>query len=141
PTLGIVPANAGTDFSRHPIGSGPFRFVSQTQDEEASLERNPGYDPGPPPFISRVRFRVVPDAVVRALELRKGSADIEMSSLSPDIIPILARRPELEVTDRPGTNPTTWASISKTPFFPPPKSPKPLLSPPTGVGKTKRLNP
>ena len=104
PTLGIVPANAGTDFSRHPIGSGPFRFVSQTQDEEASLERNPGYDPGPPPFISRVRFRVVPDAVVRALELRKGSADIEMSSLSPDIIPILARRPELEVTDRPGTN-------------------------------------
>src|SRR5207302_1058738 len=73
-------------------------------DVKASLERNPGYDPGPPPFISRVRFRVVPDAVVRALELRKGSAAIEMSSLSPDMIPILARRPELEVTDRPGTN-------------------------------------
>jgi len=51
-----------------------------------------------------VRFRVVPDAVVRALELRKGSADLEMSSLSPDIIPVLARQPDLAVTDRPGTN-------------------------------------
>ncbi len=56
------------------------------------------------PSITRVRFRVVPDAVVRALELRKGSADLEMSSLSPDIIPVLARQPGLEITDRSGTN-------------------------------------
>jgi ABC-type transport system substrate-binding protein len=32
--IGIVPANAGADFSSHPIGSGPFRFVQQSQDEE-----------------------------------------------------------------------------------------------------------
>jgi peptide/nickel transport system substrate-binding protein len=56
------------------------------------------------PQLTRVRFRVVPDAVVRALELRKGSADLEMSSLSPDIIPTLARQASLEVADRPGTN-------------------------------------
>src|ERR1700676_286290 len=29
--IGIVPANAGADFSRHPIGSGPFPFVQQSQ--------------------------------------------------------------------------------------------------------------
>jgi peptide/nickel transport system substrate-binding protein len=67
------------------------------------LERNPEYFRDTPQ-ISRVRFRVVPDGVVRALELRKGSADLEMSSLSPDIIPVLARQPGLAVTDRPGTN-------------------------------------
>jgi len=65
--IGIVPASAGPDFSRHPVGSGPFRFVQQSQDEEAVVERNP-------PSLNRVRFRVVPDAVVRALELRKNSA-------------------------------------------------------------------
>jgi len=101
--IGIVPANAGADFSRHPIGSGPFRFVQQSQDEEVVVERNPEYFRDAPQ-ITRVRFRVVPDGVVRALELRKGSADLEMSSLSPDIIPVLARQPDLAVTDRPGTN-------------------------------------
>ncbi len=101
--IGIVPANAGADFSRHPIGSGPFRFVQQSQDEEVVVERNPEYFRDAPQ-ISHVRFRVVPDGVVRALELRKGSADLEMSSLSPDIIPVLARLPDLAVTDRPGTN-------------------------------------
>jgi peptide/nickel transport system substrate-binding protein len=101
--VGIVPANAGPEFSRHPIGSGPFRFVQQTQDEEVVLEHNPDYFRGAPQ-LTRVRFRIVPDAVVRALELRKGSADLEMSSLSPDIIPVLSRQPALEVTDRTGTN-------------------------------------
>ena len=101
--IGIVPANADADFSRHPVGSGPFRFVQQSQDEEVVVERNPEYFRDAP-RITRVRFRVVPDGVVRALELRKGSADLEMSSLSPDIIPVLARQPELEVTDRTGTN-------------------------------------
>jgi peptide/nickel transport system substrate-binding protein len=101
--IGIVPANAGADFSRHPIGSGPFRFVRQSQDEEVVLERNPEYFRDAPQ-VAGVRFRVVPDGVVRALELRKGSADLEMSSLSPDIIPVLARQPDLAVTDRPGTN-------------------------------------
>jgi peptide/nickel transport system substrate-binding protein len=84
--------------------------VSQAQDDEVIVERSAGdfasarpADGGPPPF-SRIRFRVVPDAIVRALELRKGSADIEVSSLTPDIIPVLAKQASLGVTERPGTN-------------------------------------
>jgi peptide/nickel transport system substrate-binding protein len=103
PAVGIVPAQAGADFSRHPVGSGPFRFVSQSEDEEVVLERNPDYFRGAP-RLDRVRFRVVPDAVVRALELRKGSADIEISSLSPDLIPALAKQAALAVSERSGTN-------------------------------------
>jgi peptide/nickel transport system substrate-binding protein len=103
PTTGIVPANAGPDFGRKLTGSGPFRFVSQSQDDEVVVERNPNYS-GTPPKISRIRFRIVPDAIVRALELRKGSGDIEISSLTPDIIPVLVKQPTLSLNDRPGTN-------------------------------------
>ena len=74
PAVGIVPAGAGADFAQNPVGTGPFRFVRAQQDEEIVLERNPAYF-GRAPQIARVRFRVVPDAVVRALELRKGAAD------------------------------------------------------------------
>jgi peptide/nickel transport system substrate-binding protein len=103
--VGIAPASAGAaqDFSRHPIGSGPFRFVSQSQDDEVVVERNPDYAPNPPQ-LTRIRFRVVPDTITRALELRKGSADLEINSLAPDMIPVLAKAPTLAVTQRPGTN-------------------------------------
>lgn len=114
--VGIVPAGSGSDFGKNPIGTGPFRFVTQKQDEEIVLERYQNYfennppasasieNAHPPQTVQQVRFRVVPDAIVRALELRKGSADLEMSSLSPDMVVVLAKRPELEVTERPGTN-------------------------------------
>ena len=36
--IGIVPAGSGRDFAFHPIGSGPFRFVSQLQDDEVIIE-------------------------------------------------------------------------------------------------------
>jgi peptide/nickel transport system substrate-binding protein len=102
-TTGIVPANASADFSQHPIGSGPFRFVRQSTDDEVVIERNPEYSAGPPQ-LSRVRFRIVPDAIVRALELRKHSADLELSSLTPDMIPVLEKQPDLAITEGPGAN-------------------------------------
>jgi len=106
PGVGVVPRGASAaEMSQHPIGSGPFRWVSATTDEEIVLERNPDYArPGadPPEQIQRVRFRIVPDAIVRALELRKGSADVAMNSLTPDMSVVLAEE-GLEVDERPGT--------------------------------------
>ncbi len=103
PAVGIVPANASADFAQHPVGTGPFRFVSARQDDEVILDCNRDYF-GDRPRIDRVRFRIVPDATVRALELRKGAADIALNSLSPDTVPALARMSGLKVTQQPGTN-------------------------------------
>jgi len=100
--VGIVPAGSGADFAQHPVGSGPFRFVSSVQDEEVIFERNTLYFRGPSQ-IERVRFRVVPEEVVRALELRKGTADVELNSFTPDMIPVLAQQSDLAVSEEPGT--------------------------------------
>jgi peptide/nickel transport system substrate-binding protein len=100
--VGIVPAGSGRDFGLHPVGSGPFRFVSQLQDDEVILERN-DRSWRPPPHIARVRFAVVPDAITRALELEKGSADVCVNCMTADMVYALAQRPDLLVESGPGT--------------------------------------
>jgi len=100
--VGVVPQNAGADFAQHPVGTGPFRFVSMVTDEEILVERNPDYF-ADAPTLQRVRFRIVPDALVRALELRKGSGDVEYRSLTPDMVDAFSRDPDIEVTRAPGT--------------------------------------
>jgi peptide/nickel transport system substrate-binding protein len=103
--MGIVPHGSGRDFSHNPVGSGPFRFVSQEVDKEVVIERNlQSWQPNPGPgTVQRVRFAVVPDAITRALELRKGSADVASNSLLPDMLPILARQKDLVVENTGGT--------------------------------------
>jgi len=100
--IGIIPAGGERDFGRHPIGSGPFRFVSQEQDKEVVIERNPSYW-ATAPVIERVRFAVVPDQITRALELQKGSADVGVNALSADQVYSLRNDPHLSIEDGPGT--------------------------------------
>jgi peptide/nickel transport system substrate-binding protein len=100
--VGIVPYGSGKEITDHPMGSGPFRFVSAETDKEVNLERNDDYW-GEKAKLPRVRFAVVPDATTRALELRKGSADAEINALTPDTILTLQRDPTLAVERAPGT--------------------------------------
>jgi len=100
--IGIVPDGTLSEMSDHPIGSGPFRFVSAEPDKEVVLERNDNYW-GAKARLDRVRFAVVPDMTTRALELRKGSADIAINSLTPDMVVTLEQEPRLAILRGPGT--------------------------------------
>ena len=100
--MGIVPYGSGDEISQHPIGSGPFKFVSAETDREVVLERNADYW-GEKARLARVRFAVVPDETTEALELRKGSGDIAINSLTPDTVVTLARDPRLKIERAAGT--------------------------------------
>jgi peptide/nickel transport system substrate-binding protein len=100
--VGIVPYGSGEDFNRHPIGSGPFRFISQQQDKNVIIERNSEYW-ATPAKVERVNLRVIPDATTRALELRKRSADVVSNALTPDTVLTLQRDDGLNVLRGPGT--------------------------------------
>jgi peptide/nickel transport system substrate-binding protein len=100
--IGIVPEGSGRDFWQHPVGTGPFRFVSQQIDQDVVVERNP-LSWAAVPKLEQVRFAVVPDAITESLELEKGSGDVAINSLPMDSLSVLASRPNLAVEQTGGT--------------------------------------
>jgi peptide/nickel transport system substrate-binding protein len=100
--IGIVPFGSGSEIASHPIGSGPFKFASAETDKEVVIERNDDYW-GEKAKLARVRFAVVPDTTTEALELRKGTGDLSINSLTPDTVLTLEREPFLTVERAPGT--------------------------------------
>ncbi|MSO83903.1 MAG: ABC transporter substrate-binding protein [Acidobacteria bacterium] len=80
----VVPDGAGESLRSFPIGTGPYRFVRYVVDEQVELSAFEGYWDGLPQNAGVV-LRIVPDDTMRGLELRKGSADLAVNDVSPDI--------------------------------------------------------
>ncbi|MES1254356.1 MAG: ABC transporter substrate-binding protein [Acidobacteriota bacterium] len=97
----ILPEGAGASVARHPIGTGPYRFVRYAPDDRVELARFAGYYDGPP-HNDGVILKIVPDDVMRGLELRKGTTDIVVNDLTPDIVHQLAAQPRLRTVEAPG---------------------------------------
>jgi peptide/nickel transport system substrate-binding protein len=114
--IGIVPEGSPPDFGRHPIGSGPFEFVNYSQDEEIVLRRSDLYY-GDKPSVSTVRFKIIPEAIVTALELQKGSVDIAVNILLPDMVEVLKRKSDLKIMQANGTNYQYMAFNLQDPVF------------------------
>jgi peptide/nickel transport system substrate-binding protein len=69
-----------TQQNRHPIGSGPYRFVEWKTGEKVVLESNHDYFEGRP-FINRVVYRIIPDSATIFMELK--AKNIDMAGLTP----------------------------------------------------------
>ena len=99
----VVPNGAGPDLRDHPIGTGPYKFVSFAVDDNVTLAANPDYFRGKP-TNDGVVLKVVPDEIMRALELRKGTVDMVVNDLSPDVIHQLAEEKSVTIAESPGTD-------------------------------------
>ncbi|MBU4149958.1 MAG: peptide-binding protein [Candidatus Omnitrophica bacterium] len=69
-----------TQFSRRPVGTGPYRFKSWRTGEKIELVSNHDYFEGRP-YIDRYIYRIIPDQATLFLELRAQGVDF--SSLTP----------------------------------------------------------
>jgi len=63
-----------TDFGRHPIGTGPFRFKEWRTQEKIVLSANPDYFDGRP-YLNYIIYRVIPDPATMFMELKAGGID------------------------------------------------------------------
>jgi peptide/nickel transport system substrate-binding protein len=116
--IGIVPYGSGEDFVLHPVGSGLFKLVSNQIDKEVVLERNQQYW-GPKANVARLRLAVIPDTTTRALELRKGSADLAVNALTADMVVAIRdfEQKNLVVETGPGTTYTYIAFNLRDPIL------------------------
>ena len=84
PYCSVVPHEVvdyyGTDFSNHPIGTGPFRFQYWKEGVKLVLRRNPDYferdtDGTPLPYLDAVAITFIIDKQTAFLEFVKGNLD------------------------------------------------------------------
>jgi len=101
--LGVLPAALAREGQLSPervLGGGPFRPRAALPDGGVDLAPAAGAPATTPPGL---RFRVIPDGTVRALELASGAVHLVQNALEPDLLPWLGRRPDLAVEIFPGT--------------------------------------
>ena len=70
-------------FKKHPIGAGPYKFVSTKPGIEVMLEANTDYW-RKVPNVKTLIMRSVPEATTRSLMVRTGEADISIALDGPD---------------------------------------------------------
>ena len=97
----VVPKGAGPELRDHPVGTGPYRFVRFAVDDQLELKAFPDYFGGPPKNEG-VIVKIVPDDIMRGLELRKGTVDLVVNDLVPDIVAQLAEDKHLASRQSPG---------------------------------------
>ena len=110
---------AGTQgFIEHPIGTGPFMFVSaQPGFTEVVMERFEDYYGGAPDLapvdaacVQGAVFRVIPEASTRVAALLAGEVDI-IQAVPPELISTLEQTPGIQVLTVPGTQPK-WVELN-----------------------------
>jgi peptide/nickel transport system substrate-binding protein len=101
--MGIVQAGSGDANARSPIGTGPYKLKTFVQDDRLELEPFDRYFGGRP-ANDGILLKVVPDDTMRGLELRKGTVDLVVNDLAPDIAYQLRQEGRLGVATAPGTD-------------------------------------
>jgi peptide/nickel transport system substrate-binding protein len=104
--IAIIPKDSYATQKDHPVGSGPFKFVSYNSSQQVvDLAANADYWEGAPQ-IKSIRVRVISDTNALQAELLSGRVDIAPlpTSLSPDAIKALGGNSRLQMLQFPGSN-------------------------------------
>lgn len=105
-TIGIVPVDNETPRENRshqaPPGSGPFTLAGINLGERVYLKANSSYWEGKP-RLAGLAFHIVPDAIVRVLEFKKGTIQLLQNDIEPDTLPWLEKNTDAIVETKPGT--------------------------------------
>jgi len=105
----------GKDLTRHPVGTGPFKFVEWVNGERLVMVRNDDYW-GTKALLDGVIVRPVTDDSARMIALTSGDVELILH-IPPELVPRMSQDPHLRVQ----TNETLWSffigmNVLKKPF-------------------------
>src|SRR5690242_6212319 len=85
--------------SKNPIGTGPYKFVKWSKDEEIVMEAFPGYWRSAAK-IKTVVFKPIPDDAVRVAALQNGEIDVAVN-IPPHLAGIIEKHPKIFLSTAP----------------------------------------
>ncbi|RJT26313.1 oligopeptide ABC transporter substrate-binding protein [Mesorhizobium waimense] len=98
-----------------PIGTGPYRVVSQTLDVNVVLDSFDDYWGGKPPYAG-IEYRIIPELASRINALSAGEIDF-ITDLTPDMFAGIDGQQDLEVAGGPVQNIRTLAIDTTGPIL------------------------
>ncbi len=105
----------GEAFSRNPVGTGPYKFVSWQSDVEIALTRNDSWWGGAP-AVKEIVYRKIPDAGTRTQALKSGAVDV-IDNIDLATLPQLESNAGIKVVRQPGMHVAYLAmNTRKKPF-------------------------
>ncbi|HJU55247.1 MAG TPA: ABC transporter substrate-binding protein [Pyrinomonadaceae bacterium] len=104
--IGIIPKDSAPTQSEHPLGSGPFKFVSYDSAQQViAFEANENYWEGAPQ-VKKLSVRVIEDGNALQAGLKSGGVTLAPlpTNLTPDAFKSLEQDPSLQVNAFTGAN-------------------------------------
>ncbi len=71
--------------AKHPVGTGPFEFVSWQKDVRTTYKKFPGYWQKGKPYLDRIEWNIIGETFTREAALRGGEMDVVLFPAPNDI--------------------------------------------------------
>jgi peptide/nickel transport system substrate-binding protein len=83
------------EMRRHPIGTGPFKFVEFRPNQSITVNRNPDYWKPGRPYLDGIEYTIIKDLSTRTLAFVAGKGDLLYGVTTPQIKDIKSQAPQV----------------------------------------------
>ncbi|GAB4567571.1 MAG: glutathione ABC transporter substrate-binding protein GsiB [Anaerolineae bacterium] len=99
------------EFGKHPVGTGPYRFVEWVPGDHVTVEKNPDYwDPDNGPQVDRIIIKPVPESGTRIAMLQAGDAHF-INTLPPAQAEVVKGSSDISITENESIY-TFWVAMN-----------------------------